>query len=137
MEDELRSLDAEGFLRPGSWRVVPGAPSLAPEAGEWVLTNALVEPGFSLPSSDLFSEILEAYKLQPHNISPNNILAIANHIALCEGHLWVKPDLALFNYLSLSRRKPFPRLASSPTAGASPSGSAPARSTLTRIVMNP
>jgi hypothetical protein len=85
-------MDAEGFLRPGSWRVVPGAPCPAPEAGEW----ELVERGFSLLPSDFFSEILKTYKLQPKNISPNSILAIFNHITLCEGHLRIKPDLAHF-----------------------------------------
>jgi hypothetical protein len=63
-----------------------------------VLTKALVEGGFSLQPSDLFAEILKTYKLQPHNISPNNILAISNHVTLCEGHLWVKPDLTLFQF---------------------------------------
>ncbi|KAK1601717.1 hypothetical protein QYE76_016438 [Lolium multiflorum] len=86
-EDELRSFEAEGFLQPGSWRTVLGALVPAPEAREWVLTKALVERGFSLPPSDFFSEILKAYNLQPHNISPNSVLAIANHVAMCEGHL--------------------------------------------------
>jgi hypothetical protein len=62
-KDELRSLEAETFMRPRSWRVVPGAPSPVPKAGEWVMTKALVERGFSLPPSNFFSEILEAYKL--------------------------------------------------------------------------
>ncbi|KAK1647393.1 hypothetical protein QYE76_065198 [Lolium multiflorum] len=35
----------------------------------------------------LFLEILKTYGLQPHNISPNSVLAIKNHVALCEGHL--------------------------------------------------
>ncbi|KAK1596483.1 hypothetical protein QYE76_026956 [Lolium multiflorum] len=39
-----------------------------------------------------FSEILKAYNLQPHNISPNSVLAIANHVALCEGHLGGRDD---------------------------------------------
>ncbi|KAK1664955.1 hypothetical protein QYE76_053114 [Lolium multiflorum] len=43
-------------------------------------------------------EILKAYQLQPHNISPNSILAISNHVTLCEGHLRVTPDLSLFQY---------------------------------------
>jgi hypothetical protein len=30
-EDELHSLEAEGFLRPGSWRLVPGALRPAPK----------------------------------------------------------------------------------------------------------
>ncbi|KAK1687209.1 hypothetical protein QYE76_048057 [Lolium multiflorum] len=82
-KSKARSREGE----PGSWRVVPGALSPALEAREWVLTRALVERGFSLPPSDFFSEILEAYKLQPHNISPNSVLAIANHVTLYEGHL--------------------------------------------------
>ncbi|KAK1694167.1 hypothetical protein QYE76_010864 [Lolium multiflorum] len=32
---------------------------------------------------------LRTYKLQPHNISPKSILAIANHITLCEGHFQI------------------------------------------------
>ncbi|KAK1666893.1 hypothetical protein QYE76_055052 [Lolium multiflorum] len=111
-EDELHSLEAEDFLRPGSWRVVSGAPGPAPEAGEWVLTNAPVEHGFSLPPSDFFSEILEAYKLQPHNISPNSILAIDKHVALCEGHLRVKSDLALFQFFFSVKKETVPQTSS-------------------------
>ncbi|KAK1660664.1 hypothetical protein QYE76_048823 [Lolium multiflorum] len=116
-EDELRSFEAEGFLKPGSWRVVPGALCPAPEAGERVLTRALVERGFSLPPSDFFSEILESYKLQPHNISPNSVLAIANHVALCEGHLRVKPDLALFQYFFSVKKETVPQTSSLATCG--------------------
>ncbi|KAK1660623.1 hypothetical protein QYE76_048782 [Lolium multiflorum] len=116
-EDELRSFEAEGFLKPGSWRVVPGALCPAPEARERVLTRALVERGFSLPPSDFFSEILEAYKLQPHNISPNSVLAIANHVALCEGHLRVKPDLALFQYFFSVKKETVPQTSSLATCG--------------------
>ncbi|KAK1620692.1 hypothetical protein QYE76_026209 [Lolium multiflorum] len=63
-----------------------------------VLTKALVERGFSFPPSDFFLEILKAYGLQPHNISPNSVLAICNHVTLCEGHLRVTPELSLFQY---------------------------------------
>ncbi|KAK1606314.1 hypothetical protein QYE76_029987 [Lolium multiflorum] len=67
---------------------------------------ALVERGFSLPPSDFFSEILKAYELQPHHISPNSILAISNHVTLCEGHLRVTPELSLFQMF----RSGFPRV---------------------------
>ncbi|KAK1650535.1 hypothetical protein QYE76_068340 [Lolium multiflorum] len=97
-EIELRNLEAEGFIKPGSWRRVSGELNPAPEAGEWVVTKALVERGFSFPPSDFFSEILKAYELQPHHIAPNSIFAISNHVALCEGHLRVTPDLPLFQY---------------------------------------
>ncbi|KAK1603977.1 hypothetical protein QYE76_027650 [Lolium multiflorum] len=54
--------------------------------------------GFSFPPSDFFLEILKVYGLQPHNISPNSVLAISNHVTLCEGHLRVPPELSLFQY---------------------------------------
>ncbi|KAK1619079.1 hypothetical protein QYE76_024596 [Lolium multiflorum] len=102
-------MKAEGFLQPGSWRVVPGTPCPAPEDVEWVLSKALVERGYSLPPSDFFSEILKTYKLQPHNISPKNILAISNHVTLYEGHLWVKPDLALFQFYFFVKKETVPQ----------------------------
>ncbi|KAK1626494.1 hypothetical protein QYE76_000809 [Lolium multiflorum] len=40
----------------------------------------------------------KAYELQPHHITANSILAISNHVTLCEGHLWIAPDLPLFQY---------------------------------------
>ncbi|KAK1605352.1 hypothetical protein QYE76_029025 [Lolium multiflorum] len=97
-EMELKNLEAEGFLQPGSWRSVPLEPAPAPKDDEMVLTKALVERGFSFPPSDFFREILKTYGLQPHNISPNSVLAISNHVALCEGHLRVTPELPLFQY---------------------------------------
>ncbi|KAK1649191.1 hypothetical protein QYE76_066996 [Lolium multiflorum] len=116
-EDELRSLEAEGFLQPKSWRAVPGAPTPAPEAGEWVLTKALVERGFSCPPSDFFTEILMDYNLQPHNISPNSILAIANHVTMCEGHLQVTPDLPLFQYFFSVKKETVLQTSSLATCG--------------------
>ncbi|KAK1601285.1 hypothetical protein QYE76_018130 [Lolium multiflorum] len=104
-QNELYNLEAEGFLKPGSWRTTPGALTPAPEAGEWVVTKALVERGFSLPPSDFFLEILKAYELQPHHISPNSFLAISNHVALCEGHLRVTPELPLFQFYFLVKKE--------------------------------
>ncbi|KAK1647490.1 hypothetical protein QYE76_065295 [Lolium multiflorum] len=79
--------------------------------------KAPVERGFSLPPSDFFSEILEAYKLQPHNILPNSILAIANHVSLCEGHLRVKPDLALFQFFVSVKKEIVPQTSSLANSG--------------------
>ncbi|KAK1645703.1 hypothetical protein QYE76_063508 [Lolium multiflorum] len=73
-ETELKNLEGEGFLQPGSWRTVPNALAPAPQDNEMV------------------------YGLQPHNISPNSVLAISNHVTLCEGHLRVPPELSLFQY---------------------------------------
>nr|XP_051211968.1 uncharacterized protein LOC127329498 [Lolium perenne] len=42
-EIELRNLEAKGFIKPGSWRRVSGELNPAPEAGEWVVTKALLE----------------------------------------------------------------------------------------------
>ena len=97
-EMELKNLESEGFLQPGSWRSVPDELAPAPKDNEMVLTKALVERGFSFPPSDFFLEILKTYGLQPHNISPNSVLAISNHVALCEGHLRVTPEISLFQY---------------------------------------
>ena len=97
-ETELQNLEGEGFLQPGSWRTTPNALAPVPQDNEMVLTKALVERGFSFPPSDFFLEILKAYGLQPHNISPNSVLAISNHVTLCEGHLRVTPELSLFQY---------------------------------------
>ncbi|KAK1696244.1 hypothetical protein QYE76_012941 [Lolium multiflorum] len=116
-ETELRNLEAEGFLKPGSWRTIPGSLTPAPEAGEMVVTNALVERGFSFPPSDFFSETLKAYGLQSHNISPNSILAISNHVTLCEGHLRVTPELSLFQYFFSVKKEKIPQTSKLATCG--------------------
>ncbi|KAK1646281.1 hypothetical protein QYE76_064086, partial [Lolium multiflorum] len=87
------------------------------KAGEWVVTKALIERGFSFPPSDLFTEILKAYELQPQNISPNNILAISNHVTLCEGHLRVTPELSLFQYYFSVKKETISQTSSLATCG--------------------
>jgi hypothetical protein len=74
-----------------------------------VLSKALVERGFSLSLSDFFAEILRIYKLQPHNISPNSILTISDHVTLCEGHLRVKSDLTLFQFYFSIKKETVPK----------------------------
>ncbi|KAK1685482.1 hypothetical protein QYE76_046330 [Lolium multiflorum] len=49
-------------------------------------------------ASPSWSPTTLVYGLQPHNISPNSVLAISNHVTLCEGHLRVTPELSLFQY---------------------------------------
>ncbi|KAK1617644.1 hypothetical protein QYE76_023161 [Lolium multiflorum] len=114
---ELNNLEAEGFLKPASWRTVPGSLAPAPEAGEMVVTKALVERGFSFPPSDFFSEILKEYGLQPHNISPNSVLAISNHVTLCEGHLRIPPTLPLFQYYFSVKKEKIPKASELATCG--------------------
>ncbi|KAK1610929.1 hypothetical protein QYE76_034602 [Lolium multiflorum] len=116
-ETELCNLEAEGFLKPGSWQTLPVSLTPAPEAGEMVVTKALVERGFSFPPSGFLSEILKAYGLQPHNISPNSILAISNHVALCEGHLRVTPELSLFQYFFSVKKEKIPQTSELATCG--------------------
>ncbi|KAK1630899.1 hypothetical protein QYE76_005214 [Lolium multiflorum] len=113
----LQNLEAEGFLKPGSWRTVPGSLAPAPQDGEMVITKALVERGFSFPPSDFFSEIMKAYGLQPHNISPNSVLAISNHVTLCEGHLRVLPELPLFQYFFSVKKEKIPQTSELATCG--------------------
>ncbi|KAK1648177.1 hypothetical protein QYE76_065982 [Lolium multiflorum] len=116
-DTELNNLEAEGFLKPKSWRTIPGSLAPAPEAGEMVVTKALVEHGFSFPPSDFFSEILKVYGLQPHNISPNSILAITNHATLCEGHLRIPPELPLFQYFFSVKKEKIPKASELATCG--------------------
>jgi hypothetical protein len=49
------------------------------------------------------------YGLQAHNISPNIILAISNHVALCKGHLRIEPDLTLFQYYFSVKKEYVPK----------------------------
>jgi hypothetical protein len=49
------------------------------------------------------------------------VLAISNHVALCEGHLRVTPELPLFQYYFLSRRRRSARLPNWRLAVPSPS----------------
>jgi hypothetical protein len=73
------------------------------------MTKALVDRGFTLPPRDFFLEILTKYGLQPHNISPNNILSISNHVALCEGHLQIEPNLTMFQYYFFVKKESMPK----------------------------
>ncbi|KAK1649921.1 hypothetical protein QYE76_067726 [Lolium multiflorum] len=57
------------------------------------------------------------YGLQPHNISPNSVLAISNHVTLCEGHLRVAPDLALFQYYFSVKKEKIPKASELATCG--------------------
>ncbi|KAK1692915.1 hypothetical protein QYE76_009612 [Lolium multiflorum] len=94
---ELQNLEGEGFLQPGSWRTTPNALAPAPQDNEMVLTKA---PGARLLISafGLLPRDPEGLWAPAHNISPNSVLAISNHVTLCEGHLRVTPELSLFQY---------------------------------------
>ncbi|KAK1619759.1 hypothetical protein QYE76_025276 [Lolium multiflorum] len=94
---ELKNLEAEGFPQPGSWRSSERLSSSSGGQRDGA-DESTGGAGLSFPPSDFFLEILKVYGLQPHNISPNSVLAISNHVTLCEGHLRVTPELSLFQY---------------------------------------
>ncbi|KAK1604681.1 hypothetical protein QYE76_028354 [Lolium multiflorum] len=65
---------------------------------ERVFTKAWVERGLSLQPSDFFLEVLNTYRLLPHNICPNAYLILNNFANLCEGHLRVCPNVRLLQF---------------------------------------
>jgi hypothetical protein len=85
-----------------------------------VLTKVLTKRGFSLPPSNFFLEILKTYQLHPHNISLNSLLAISNHVTLCEGHLRVKTDLTLFQYYFSVNKESLPKANAFANCGSDP-----------------
>jgi hypothetical protein len=105
MEQDLKSLQEEGFIAPDSWRFVKGSSSPAPEVGERLFTKAWVERGLSLPPSDFFLSVLNTYGLQPHNICPNAYTTLSNFVTLCEGHLGIRPDVRLFQYFYRTKKE--------------------------------
>jgi hypothetical protein len=62
-----------------------------PATGERVTIKAHVERGLSLPPSEFFIEVFQHFGLQLQNLSPNSILCLSGFVALCEGHLGIKP----------------------------------------------
>ncbi|KAK1681710.1 hypothetical protein QYE76_042558 [Lolium multiflorum] len=62
------------------------------------LTSANHRAETPSPATPATADSITVYGLQPHNISLNSVLAISNHVTLCEGHLRVPPELSLFQY---------------------------------------
>src|SRR3954469_25443386 len=89
-----------------AWRAAPaGEVTPSPQAGEKGYFKAQLVGGVSLPISNFFLSILNHYRVQPQNLSPNSILALNNYAALCEGYLGVKPRLDLFVYFFTVKRE--------------------------------
>uniref|UniRef100_A0ACD5W6E8 Uncharacterized protein n=1 Tax=Avena sativa TaxID=4498 RepID=A0ACD5W6E8_AVESA len=91
---------AEGYLPATeglAWRAAPaGEVTPSPQAGEKVYRKAQLVRGVSLPISHFFLFVLNHYRVQPHNLSPNSILVLSNFAALCKGYLGIRPRLDLF-----------------------------------------
>ena len=110
-EDALQDLEAVGYLPTREdcrWRAALGDIIPAPEAGERVILTSHLVRGMALPPSAFFSEVLDHYGLQPHNIAPNSILVLAGFTALFEGYLGIRPSLDFFRYCFRCRRQTVP-----------------------------
>src|SRR4051812_27521696 len=77
-----RTLD---FRVPGD-ELVP-----TPRAGERVVFRAHFDRGFGLPVSKFFRDLLDFYRLQPHNLGANAVMLLSAFVTLCEGYLGVRP----------------------------------------------
>src|SRR3954464_11116678 len=90
---------AEGYLPVTeglAWRAASaGEVTPSPQTGEKVYLKAQLVHGVSLPISNFFLSVLNHYRVQPQNLSPNSILLLSNYAALCEGYLGIKPRLDL------------------------------------------
>src|SRR3954471_14586978 len=106
---DIQELIAEGYLPATeglAWRAAPaGEVTPSPPGGGQVYLKAQLVRGVSLPMSHFFLSILNHYKVQPHNLSPNSILVLSNFLALCEGYLGISPRLDLFVYFFTIKRE--------------------------------
>src|SRR3954471_22989866 len=85
---DIQEMIAEGYLPATeglTWRAAPaGEVAPFPQVGEKVYLKAQLVRGVSLPISHFFLSVLNHYKVQPHNLSPNSILVLSNFATLCE-----------------------------------------------------
>src|SRR3954466_530297 len=106
---DIQEMVAEGYLPATeglAWRAAPaGEVTPFPQVGEKVYLKAQLERGVSLPISYFFLSVLNHFKVQPHNLSPNSILMLSNFAALCEGYLGIRPRLDLFVYFFTVKRE--------------------------------
>lgn len=107
-EADLKILEKEGLIPPKKvcpWRAATGDDTPAPSPEERVMLTSHIYRGLSLPPSDFFTEVLDYYGLQPHNLGPNSILAVSCFKALFEGYLGIQADLEFFKYCFLVKRQ--------------------------------
>jgi hypothetical protein len=68
----------------------------APKDGEYVVLGAHFTRGFGLPASGFFREFLDRFKLQPHHLPANSIIALSSFVTFCEGYLGLEPTVDLW-----------------------------------------
>src|SRR3954465_4136608 len=106
---DIQEMVAEGYLPATeglTWRAaLAGEVTPYPQAEEKLYLKAQLVRGVSLPISHFFLSVLNHYKVQPHNLSPNSILVLSNFAALCEGYLGIRPRLDLFVYFFTVKRE--------------------------------
>src|SRR3954463_5231323 len=74
----MKLLVDEGFLKRDLFHYTPDEATPLPPAGFVVMCRAWMDSGLSLPPSKFFLDVVELYKLQPHNICPNAYTIMAN-----------------------------------------------------------
>ena len=93
----MKDLEIEGFIKEESkWRFISKETPPSPQGDERVVTRSLIERGFSFPPSKFFTDVLENFGLQPHNLPLNSITMLSSFTSLCEGYLGIRPSLDLF-----------------------------------------
>src|SRR4051812_6752753 len=106
---DIQEMVAEGYLPATeglAWRAAPADEVIpSPQAEEKVYLKAQLVRGVSMPISNFFLSVLNHFKVQPHNLSPNSILVFSNFAALCEGYLGIRPRLDLFVYFFTVKRE--------------------------------
>ena len=79
-----------------------------PEEDEYVVFLAHFERGFGLPLSDFMREFMERFKLQPHHLPANAIVALAAYICFSEGYLGLWPTIAMWTKFFGFKRQVIP-----------------------------
>lgn len=70
----------------------------APPPGYVVSFKQFHERGLGTPPDDFIRGLLYKYKLELHNLNPNDVLLASIFISVCEGYLGVPPHFKLWRY---------------------------------------
>lgn len=109
MDQYLETMAKEVMLPPKKdsvWRSAEGEKEPHPHEGERVMLVSHILRGLGLPPSAFFQSVCDYYGVQPHNLSPNNVLYIASFQALFEGYLGIAPRLDFYRYCFHVKKQP-------------------------------